>query len=140
MPEQNAIATSIGAAYNIANVFPFLYMFINHHVPVSDRWLVTVFTIMGVAVCVIVGLYWHLTVVIAGASYSVVIATMSFVSGSSNHDDLCNLSFAESHRPVGAIGCVLGVTLFAYAANYKPFCTTGERLLFVLGELCANEH
>ena len=81
MPEQNAIATSIGAAYNIANIFPFIYMFIHHHYPVSDRWLVAVFTVLGVGICIVVGLYWHITISIAGTSYSVIITTMSFVSG-----------------------------------------------------------
>ena len=101
-------STYIGAAYNLANVVPLLYIYLNHRRPISDKSVVVLSAICAMASAVALALAWRVTAVLGGSSVSIVIIGMSFAAG--------------------ACGCLLGVVLFAYASGFRPLATTALSL------------
>jgi hypothetical protein len=104
LPEGNGIATLIGGAYNAATILPLLYMFVVTRFRLSDRAVSVVGSLFGVAVAVVLAIFWKDTVPIGGAESSIVVIAMTFAAG--------------------IVGALLGIVVFSYAAEFPPFATT----------------
>jgi hypothetical protein len=58
-PEGMQIGTIVGSVYNVANVFPFLYVFVNKFVKCSDRVVVPTIVLFGVGVAFVLAFFWQ---------------------------------------------------------------------------------
>jgi hypothetical protein len=76
LPEGNGIATLIGGAYNAASILPLLYMFLVTRFRLSDRAVAVVGSLFGVAVAVVLAIFWKDTVLDCGAASSVVVIAL----------------------------------------------------------------
>jgi len=119
--EGNSIASLIAASYNVANIFPFLYVFLMSFVKISEKYSIIFFTLLGIVSCIVLGFFWKGSTHVFGKDISIALLVFSFTSG--------------------LVGCTLVLVLYAFASNYRRLFTsalsTGMGLSGIVSALLA---
>ncbi len=110
VPERDQIGTYIGSVYNAANIFPFIYVALNHWREIPERVAIPVVIAVGVAASAVLAFYWG--------------ETMHLYTDADGHDVRVSWMIYLATFISGAVGCLLGVVLYSYTARFRPFATT----------------
>lgn len=110
VPERDQIGTYIGSVYNAANIFPFIYVALNHWREIPERVAIPAVIAVGVAASAVLAFYWT--------------ETMHLYTDADGHDVRVSWMIYLATFVSGAVGCLLGVVLYSYTARFRPFATT----------------
>lgn len=110
VPEGDMIGTVIGSVYNIANIFPIIYVIINSFIEIPDRVTIPIVIAIGIAASAVLGVFWE--------------ETMHLYTAADGHEVRVSWVIYLTTFISGAVGCLLGVVLYSYTARFRPFATT----------------